>query len=176
MHSSPLLLLLFHKIFALLFWTSSFLFMAGEGHKHDRKLDKKQDWWHQKLPQKPYCLWLQARITENITGSPDSGSPPSHRPRCTPYGSFLTSKDGMKWSPFVRLNPLVPLKCGRVYDVSITSSESLSSCMLNLNNAFNINNMSEGLNRREARRTYNRPPWWCLQCSLMSYNGACLSE
>lgn len=49
----------------------------------------------------------------------------------------------MKRSPFLRLNPLVPLKCGRVYDVSITYSESLSSCMLNLNNAFN-NNTSEG--------------------------------
>lgn len=56
--------------------------------------------------------------------------------------------------------PTCPLKCGRVYDVSITSSESLSSCMLNLNNAFNNvnNNTSEGLDRREARRTYNRPP------------------
>lgn len=51
-----------------------------------------------------------------------SGSPPSHRPHCTPYGSFLTSKDRKKWSPSLRLNPLVPLKCGRVYDVSITSS------------------------------------------------------
>lgn len=113
---------LFHKISALLFWTSPFLFIAGEGHKHGRKLDQKQDWSHQKLPQKPYCLWLQARITENISGSPNAGSPPSHRPRCTPYGSFLTSKDRKKWSPSLRLNPLVPLKCGRVYDVSITSS------------------------------------------------------
>lgn len=51
-----LLFLLFHIILTLLFWTSSFLFMPGEGHKHGRKLNKKQDWSHQELLQKPQPL------------------------------------------------------------------------------------------------------------------------
>jgi hypothetical protein len=33
-----------------------------ESHKHGRKLDKKQDWWHQELLQKPHRLWLPALV------------------------------------------------------------------------------------------------------------------
>lgn len=68
------------------------------------------------------CLWLPAHITLSITGSPDQGSPPSCRPHCVPYVSLLTSKKMEEIIEIHQASPFPPLNCGRVIDISITSS------------------------------------------------------
>lgn len=112
--------LLFRVIFTLLFWASFFLLNS---HRHCRKLDKNQDWSHQDLLQKPHCLWPPARVTGKITGSLDSSSSSPH-PLCS-MAAIWHQRRWERVSTFSRLFPLLPLKCGRVHDVSISSSAIL---------------------------------------------------
>lgn len=144
------------------------LFMTGEGHKHGRKLNKKQDWLHQKLPPKPQCLWLPAHITENITGSPDPGSPPSHRPHCTPYGSFLTSK---KVEEIISIRQTEPTPSSEMWKSMMSQSSLLQSLFfLHAKPEQCLTEGKQGGQTTDLLDEVCNAPWWATMLQAYQNN------